>query len=143
MNRKLDAEVAEKVMGWKPYAPRHDHNGFDGRDITVRYEAGVGNVGSCGGLCEGVAQVEPPHYSSDPQSCAKLKARLREFGIRFYIGSLEEGWGCWEQSGRLSADSSFGKSIFLIGPEPTEELAVAMFALALAKAGFLNVVPHD
>lgn len=113
--RKLDAFIAERVMGWHASETGKWWDDSEGDHVARRLE---GITMPC----------SPWSPSSDIAACALLKAKLREKGIGFSInygfpvgkvGVLEAGG-----SGFESAD--------------TEEMAVALFAKALVEAGVLE-----
>jgi hypothetical protein len=123
--RELDAQVAEKVMGWRRTEDRH----LFSRTCFV---------GSNGGhWCE-------PKFSSDPAACTLIKKRLREAGVEWlthdFLRKLMprkiQGNRRWVNV-KLTM-SGPNRDEFVVRGAENEEEAVARFALACAEAGLLG-----
>lgn len=135
MSAELDAEVAEKVMGWTDrvadYTAHHDIVLNRGTEKQMRIRIGPRKDESDTAF----RRFAP---SSDPVACSLVKARLREAGVEWLVHDhLSTGhkrgdrrWVNVKQT--MSGPNRRGRDEFegVVRGAPTEEEAIARFALA-------------
>lgn len=103
MSRELDAEVAEKVMGWKlvtaycrpKFKPSLDRPGtlLADYDDKGEHRQLVGPNGEVYWLdAEEMNRIELPVYSTDIAAAWMVVERMKELGYPFELGDSEEGY---------------------------------------------------